>query len=294
MHWLLWSTYSNTAIAIIPEEAELAIAILRDLVCSNKASPTCLLTYAAPITRRMLHFNYLDYYGHPSIPKGWRAPMWLTVELGIFAGRLYFEYEEYEELLDFLGLHKAASVLSSEHTSSIAAPLELDGVDEHCEEPLEEPNANDRVPAAKEKPPTISLTFLQEWLAVRRKGQDFMHTPMGYVCQGKPLKENHPFFTKATRVEVTTAAEHRPTRSSHLASGDSAVQDDTDDFAYEGDFLGDEEIEMDEGTREEDESWESETSTESGESETSKEGEESGENGESDDDGSSLNFSSEL
>ena len=38
------------------------------------------------------------------------------------------------------------------------------------------------------------LTFLQEWLAVRRKGQDFAHTPMGHVCQGKPLAASHPFF----------------------------------------------------------------------------------------------------
>src|SRR3954471_2268109 len=43
---------------------------------------------------------------------------------------------------------------------------------------------------------TKPLTFLQEWLAVRRKGQDFVHTPMGQVCQGKPLLENHPFFLK--------------------------------------------------------------------------------------------------
>jgi len=41
------------------------------------------------------------------------------------------------------------------------------------------------------------LTFLHEWLATRRKGQDFASTPMGHVCQGKPLKADHPFFMKA-------------------------------------------------------------------------------------------------
>jgi hypothetical protein len=38
------------------------------------------------------------------------------------------------------------------------------------------------------------LTFLQKWLAVRRKGQDFMYTPMGFICQGKQLLESHLFF----------------------------------------------------------------------------------------------------
>jgi hypothetical protein len=40
------------------------------------------------------------------------------------------------------------------------------------------------------------LTFLQEWLALRRKGQDFSHSPMGFICQGQRLLENHPFFQR--------------------------------------------------------------------------------------------------
>jgi len=38
------------------------------------------------------------------------------------------------------------------------------------------------------------LTFLQELLALRQKGQDFSHSPMGFICQGQRLPENHPFF----------------------------------------------------------------------------------------------------
>ena len=38
------------------------------------------------------------------------------------------------------------------------------------------------------------LAFLHDWLAIRRKGQEFLHTPMGFVCQDKPLTANHPFF----------------------------------------------------------------------------------------------------
>jgi len=30
--------------------------------------------------------------------------------------------------------------------------------------------------------------FMQEWLAVCRKGQDVSHTPMGYLCRGRKLE----------------------------------------------------------------------------------------------------------
>ncbi|KAK3353831.1 hypothetical protein B0T25DRAFT_632188 [Lasiosphaeria hispida] len=36
--------------------------------------------------------------------------------------------------------------------------------------------------------------FLLEWLALRHKGQDITHTPMAYVCQGWPLREDHHLF----------------------------------------------------------------------------------------------------
>ncbi|KAK0707047.1 hypothetical protein B0T26DRAFT_876066 [Lasiosphaeria miniovina] len=36
--------------------------------------------------------------------------------------------------------------------------------------------------------------FLFEWLALRRKGQNITHTPMGYVCQGWPLRKDHHLF----------------------------------------------------------------------------------------------------
>jgi hypothetical protein len=35
---------------------------------------------------------------------------------------------------------------------------------------------------------------VHEWIALRRKGQDFEHTPMGFVTTGKLLTKNHPFF----------------------------------------------------------------------------------------------------
>lgn len=32
-----------------------------------------------------------------------------------------------------------------------------------------------------------ALLFMQEWLAVRRKGQDFLQNMMGEMCQGRRL-----------------------------------------------------------------------------------------------------------
>ena len=51
-----------------------------------------------------------------------------------------------------------------------------------------------KTPTFSEKP----LEFLHEWLAVRRKGQDFTDTPMGFICQGKLLTSSHPFFATGT------------------------------------------------------------------------------------------------
>lgn len=51
----------------------------------------------------MLHFNKLDYFAVPNLPPEWEAPTGLTVELGFFAGRLYFEYKEYGNISQYLG-----------------------------------------------------------------------------------------------------------------------------------------------------------------------------------------------
>lgn len=133
----------------------------------------------------MLHFNRLDYYAVPTLPSGWEAPTWLTLELGIFAGRLYFEYEEYDDLCQYLGSQEASkkpernsegtlSTVELSTTEEVAAPRALTGQ------------------SFTSKP----LTFLQQWLSLKRKGQDFVHTPMGYVCQGKSLAASHPFFSR--------------------------------------------------------------------------------------------------
>ncbi|KAI9782401.1 MAG: hypothetical protein M1816_001899 [Peltula sp. TS41687] len=177
VNWLLWSMVTDTAVIIIPEEAEIIIPLMRQI----KQPLTHLLTYAAPVTRKMLqHINNLKFYAIPALPTEWKAPMWLKIELGIFAGRLYFEYDEYSDLRKYLGLADATA-----HTGEITVGAMVSA----------EPSATDTAAARSTQIfTTKSLMFLQEWLAIRRKGQDFTHTPMGYVCQGKPFTAEHPFF----------------------------------------------------------------------------------------------------
>ena len=170
---------------ISPEEAELLISYLRD----STEPFTHLITYAAPVTRKMLQFNNLTYYCVPSMPLAWEVPQWLTVELGFFAGRLYFEYEEYNDLRAYLGLQDGDQGLEMEDTWS---PTEAHPTEDIAAITLNDPNSLNCRPRHKTLT-TKPLQFLQDWLALRRRGQDFTHTPMGYVCQDKTT-ECEPCF----------------------------------------------------------------------------------------------------
>ncbi|KAK3938153.1 hypothetical protein QBC46DRAFT_441500 [Diplogelasinospora grovesii] len=155
--WVLYAPSTQTALVIIPEEAELVIPRLRD---PKNAARVHLIPYAAPVTKNMLPFSRLSYYALPPLPTGTEIPEWLTIELGILGGRLYFEYEEYAGLCWYLGLETPEGYFFGDE---------------------------ERTP--------LSLSFLLEWLTLRRKGQSVLHTPMGYICLRKQLREDHPFFT---------------------------------------------------------------------------------------------------
>ncbi|KAF9634247.1 hypothetical protein BFW01_g5142 [Lasiodiplodia theobromae] len=170
--WVLWSPRTQTALMVTPEEAE-------DIISSkgsNKHAMTHLVAYAAPITRRMSHFNRLDYYAVPSTPVNYKMPQWLITHLGMFAGRLYFGFEEYEAITTFIQGNQQSDGRPGDQDlalPSIASNL---------------------------------IVFLQEWITVRRKGQEFTHTPMGYVCDGKLLSAQHPFFSTTNDVSAPTVS----------------------------------------------------------------------------------------
>jgi hypothetical protein len=184
---------------VISEEAELLIPVLR----TQEYPKVHLITYAAPVTKNMLHFSGLTYYVLPRLPIGYVAPNWLSIELGIFAGRLYMNFAECTLLMKYLQLADNIPQSSSDQ----------------------------QVGLFTQNP----VNFLLEWLALRRKGQEIMHTPIGYICQGRLLHENHPFFVERHADAEETAALPIIGRSN---SGDiDGVDEECSDYGDEWDMM---------------------------------------------------------
>ncbi|RYP33766.1 hypothetical protein DL767_004633 [Monosporascus sp. MG133] len=203
VHWILYSPTPEAAVIITPEEAEIILPMVR-----KRDTATFLLTYAAPVTRRMLHFNDLKYYSVPSLPSTWTAPPWLTTELGFFAGRLYFEWSEYGSICRMLGIDESAPMLNESDTTEGDTSDQLtDFATEASAEATTIPTTDGQgdskdTKSSRHKSQHRGLTpkpftFTQEYLAVRRRGQEISHTPMGFLCMGKPLHDNHAFFRRA-------------------------------------------------------------------------------------------------
>ena len=173
-HWLLWSKVTDTAVVLSDFEADSILPIIRD------REPCCthLLTYAAPVTSQMIHFDNLKFYTVPRLPESWKAPTWLVTDLGILAGRLYFDYDEhYPAVCESLGLPTPVAARTS--LPEVLTEAELWRV-----LPFDE--YKDATTQGDPFSPN-SLLFMQEWLAIRRKGQDFSQTMMGKLCRGRKL-----------------------------------------------------------------------------------------------------------
>ncbi|KAI1741165.1 hypothetical protein F4680DRAFT_464954 [Xylaria scruposa] len=148
VEWILWSPKTETALVVIPEEAETLLELLR----GEEGKPFVhLIAYAAPITKAMNHFNRLEFYSIPELSKEDTIPEQIRIELGILAGRLYIEQSELEGLRNYMRVSKA----SAKDSNKIA------------EDPA---------------------SFLLEWLTIRRKTVDVLHTPMGFICTGREME----------------------------------------------------------------------------------------------------------
>ena len=152
VHWILWSKITTTALILSDFEADAILEILR----WKASSFTHLLTYSAPVTKAMIAFDKLDFYSVPALPKGWKAPTWLVCDLGIFAGRLYFDYDDQcQAVYEAMGLappHTSPSTSKSNGLSNAAV------IDAHRGKGRRKPFSNN------------ALFFMQEWLAIKRKG----------------------------------------------------------------------------------------------------------------------------
>ena len=209
------------------------------MLLRTNAWATHILTYAAPSTRKMLHFGDLKYYAIPSLPNNWHAPMWLRIELGIYAGRLYFDFTEYDDILRYLGVMDTASA-EEERVDGLG--YQNHGAGDESEEKVgfycNLKESTTQVEGMTDVSKTFTrkpFSFLQEWLDIRRKGQDFAHTPMGHICQGKPLLASHPFFTKPDE-EGAERPVHMP-KIQEGASEELNVENDVGDY-YDAEEFG--------------------------------------------------------
>ncbi|KAI1347711.1 hypothetical protein F5Y01DRAFT_318465 [Xylaria sp. FL0043] len=143
VEWILWSPTTETALVVIPEEAECLLEFLR----GKQGKPhTYLITYAAPVTKAMIHLNKLDFYSYPELPEGCTVPERIRIELGILAGRLYVDKDEWKGLAEY--------VKGTNNLDKIAAD---------------------------------TAAFVLEWLTLRRKAVNVLHTHMGYICTGREM-----------------------------------------------------------------------------------------------------------
>lgn len=155
------------------------------IIRAQKQPKVHLIVHAAPTTKNMRHFNDLSYIVFPHLPKDHKIPSWLSLELGIFSGRLYFQFPEYALLMRYLAGGELPTLMEirRERLSRISTG-----------------ETTERIQFA-----TNPLAFLTEWLTLRRKEHDIMNTPMGYICQKRILDSKHSFFF-ARNVEADNMA----------------------------------------------------------------------------------------
>jgi len=149
----------------------------------------------------MLHFDNLDFYGLPKLPINWTAPVWLKLQLGLFSGRLYFSADEYSHVCEHLNLTEGGSGNLIWQTSDA-------------------PSLDNR------------LSFVREWLLLRRREQDFAHTAMGMLCQQRSLSSK--FFLLSSRNQYTDDNSTKEIGNANKDKNEYVANDcDNDDDDYD-------------------------------------------------------------
>jgi hypothetical protein len=218
----LYNPNTDVALIIISEEAETLIPIIRQAPSSS--ARVHLLTYSAPVTRKMLPFSSLTYYSIPALPKDHIVPYQLTIEVGLFAGRLYMDYAECTAFAEYI------------KNTTFSKRLEA--------------SVNEKI------------NFMLEWFTLRRKGQDIMHTPVGYIFEGRPLNEDHPFFVTQGATSKDLIEAYRSSAAAEEVSNDNE-DDEMDDVWHDvEETMSDEDCSMQEDTPDEDYSMTENTSDE--------------------------------
>jgi hypothetical protein len=195
-------------------------------------------------------FNNLTYYSVPALPADFRAPTWLRVQLGLIAGRLYFDFDEYKELCSFLGLTEEENLDSHQPGITLDTTISAEAATTPGEEPIDaeaEAEAGKDGPSPTNEAPSLEIVhtkkpicyrftakpraFLHLWISARRKNADWMHSPIGFVAQGKPLKKNHPFFA---RRDDSEAVQKMALAGSGEQDSEEFEDHDDDEWVLEG------------------------------------------------------------
>jgi len=232
--FFIWSEQAQAAMVISPHEAEQLLSIMRD---ASKPA-THLIAYVPAVTKFQLAFNRTPLYSVPPMDAEWQMPQWLVRDLGILAGRLYFDDDEHAQICSFLGLatetkneSAALAIDECEMLEDMVPVQTAANEDRPTPDTFEEFTLMDqdiinkyqsiscqsayegfsfeelRMKSLSHQPGSVSqlrkrvqpeekpllpftshpLIFMQEWLAICRKGQDVSQTPMGFLCRGRKL-----------------------------------------------------------------------------------------------------------
>ena len=165
VNWVLSSGFGrdSTVIVISPYEANELLPIIR------KSKKVRLHIYAARVTATMRSFSDLTFYtitGLDSPGKEWTAPAHLQTELNLFAGQLYFDSKEYEQVCVLLALYLV-------HPG--AKHVEIDGF-----------VPRDYRTGQNSPLTTSAIATLKKLTALRRKGADFRGTDLGRILDARP------------------------------------------------------------------------------------------------------------
>ncbi|KAF3920498.1 hypothetical protein ABW20_dc0107733 [Dactylellina cionopaga] len=174
VRWVVSSDGNFQIVCISPWEANKLVECFRDSHVSR------LHAYAPKASRNMKTFEYFDICPIPTMPPTLlRNPTDAKTRLmmNIFAGQLFFEdIEYYRELCKFLGIYYDKIHGDSERGN--------DGWINNATKKMMGVDTDDSVSPFSRSP----ILFLQEITKMRRKGQGFLSTHLGYLLNSRTLQ----------------------------------------------------------------------------------------------------------
>lgn len=191
VNWVLSSLTHDQLLIISPHEANELMPLIRGSTVAK------LHVFAPRITKTMVSFDSMDFYTICKRSNTRKASQEMIRNLNIFAGALYSNsLAEYEALCDFLGVVTPARLSNTQSEVAIAS----DG--------FAPPESRMQLSWPLDCPFTKSpLPLLKSIFSLRCRGQDFGHTHMGCLVNGRAVRQNIFSQGQEQQVDVDTLAE---------------------------------------------------------------------------------------